>query len=68
MDGRVTTFGQEVGCGCLWAISIDDMATFGIKNVHAPDNYPESEDWWEDALLMKIRLDNYPDYLARLKE
>lgn len=66
MNGRVTTFGQEVGCDCNWTLDVEDMAVFGISNVHAPDDYPQPEDWWVSGKLKQLELRDYPSYFATL--
>jgi len=33
VDERVTVVGHDLDCRCVWALSVDDMARFGIDNV-----------------------------------
>ena len=40
VDGRVTVYGQEAGCGCNWTFGVDDRRRFGIEDVVAEDGYP----------------------------
>ena len=40
VDGRVTVYGQEAGCGCNWTFGVDDMRRFGIEGVVAEEGYP----------------------------
>lgn len=39
VDARITIVGQDLNCRCVWALSAEDMARFGLDNVEVPDNY-----------------------------
>jgi len=41
VDARITIVGQDLNCRCVWALSADDMARFGLENIEVPDNYSE---------------------------
>lgn len=57
VDGRVTTYGQEVGCGCNWTFSVEDMRRFGIGNVVAEEEYPGSSPVADGLPLVTLKLD-----------
>jgi len=54
VDGRVTIFGQQVGCDCNWTFSVEDMVRFGIGSVHADGGYPTAMEWWADLDLKQL--------------
>ncbi|MGY6588783.1 MAG: hypothetical protein ACXIUB_10930 [Wenzhouxiangella sp.] len=43
VDERVTIVGQDLECSCIWALSVEDMAKFGLINVEATENYTETD-------------------------
>lgn len=57
VDGRVTTYGQELGCGCNWTFSVEDMNRLGISNVVAEDGYPASSPTFDGLPLVTLKLD-----------
>lgn len=42
VDARITIVGQDLNCRCIWALSVEDMARFGLDGVEVPDNYSET--------------------------
>ncbi len=40
LDERITIVGQDLGCDCAWALSVADMARFGLDDVEASPQYP----------------------------
>ena len=62
VDGRVTIFGHQIECDCNWTFSVEDMAMFGIRDVHSDGEYPQVADWWEDLALERIEISDYPDH------
>lgn len=57
VDQSITIIGQseKYNVKNFWAISVKDMAKFGITNVTAPHNYPENEVLKSDQIvLLKI--------------
>ena len=43
VDPRVTIVGQDLGCRCTWALSVEDMALFGLTNIEAPESYTSTD-------------------------
>jgi len=39
VDPRICSVGHEYGAEDFFILSVEDMNTFGIKNIHAPENY-----------------------------
>lgn len=62
IDPRITVFGQDVNCDCMWALSIADMAAFGLRDVIAPPGYPNLDPRWADSPLRVLRLADYPQF------
>jgi len=56
VDGRVTTYGQEVGCGCNWTFSVEDMHRLGIEDVVAEEGYPVSSPTSDELLVVALKL------------
>ncbi len=54
VDGRVTTYGQEIGCGCNWTFNVADMYLLGIKNVVAEDGYPSPSSDGPPLVTLKL--------------
>lgn len=46
VDERITIVGQDLNCDCTWALSVEDMARFGLTGVEAPDDYEETDLSW----------------------
>jgi len=61
VDGRLTVFGQEVGCGCNWTFSVKDMARFGLDEVQADTAYPLPSDL-EKYSIVAIALEDYAEF------
>lgn len=59
VDGRVTVFGQEIGCGCNWTFTVDDMKRFGIRRVHADSSYPDASPLVESLPVATLEIDDY---------
>lgn len=57
VDGRVTIYGQEVGCDCNWTFSVADMQRFGIMNVVAEEGYPGPSPAAGGVPLVTLKLD-----------
>jgi len=43
VDARITIVGQDLRCECVWTMSAEDMARFGVDNVEVPDTYTPTE-------------------------
>jgi hypothetical protein len=41
VDERITIVGQDLKCGCIWALSAQDMARFGL-DAEVPANYTDT--------------------------
>ena len=46
VDERITIVGQDLECGCSWALSTGDMARFGLTGVEAPADYESTDLSW----------------------
>jgi hypothetical protein len=64
VDERVTIFGHDVACRCVWALSVEDMAAFGIRDVTAEESYPRIGPRLQKQRIARLRLADHPDYLA----
>ena len=60
VDGRITVYGQEMGCDCSWTFSADDMSRFGVGQVHADSRYPQPSALLETMPVVTIKLDDHP--------
>ncbi len=68
IDGRVTVFGQEVGCDCEWTFTVDDMKRFGIDRVHTDSSYPDTSPLLESLSVATLRLADYPGHVSGSKD
>lgn len=60
MDGRITVYGQEIGCDCNWTFSVDDMSRFGVDRVHADSRYPQPSALLGTMPVVTLKLDDRP--------
>ena len=68
MDGRVTVFGQEIGCDCQWTFTVEDMGKFGIDRVYADSSYPNASPLLETLSVVTIKLNDHPGHISGSKD
>lgn len=63
VDARITIVGQDLNCGCIWALSADDMRRFGIDSVDVPESYSETDisENFETSYVPYVRFLKLPD-------
>lgn len=42
VDARITIVGHDLNCNCVWALSAEDMARFGLDGVEVPEDYHQT--------------------------
>ena len=68
MDGRITVFGQEIGCDCQWTFTVEDMGKLGVDRVYADSSYPNASPLLEDLSVVTLKLDDHPGHVSGSKD
>lgn len=68
VDGRVTVFGQEVGCDCQWTFTVEDMEKFGVGRVYADSSYPSASPLLETLSVVTLKLNDHPGHVSGSKD
>ena len=68
VNGRVTVFGQEVGCDCQWTFAVEDMEKFGVGRVYADSSYPSASPLLEALSVVTLKLNDHPGHISGSKD
>ncbi|WP_394696390.1 hypothetical protein [Pseudoxanthomonas japonensis] len=68
VDGRITVFGQEIGCDCQWTLTVEDMGKFGVDGVYADSSYPNAAPLLKELSVVTLRLKDYPGHVSGGKD
>lgn len=68
VDGRITVFGQEMGCDCQWTFTVEDMGKFGVDRVYADSSYPDASPLFEELSVVTLKLNDYPGHVSGSKD